>query len=110
MPPSATSSAPIWSAGAGCRATLASAPSTPPPPPHTPRAHAKNAPRRDPPRPIMGPGRWLPRNLGERHIIVNVPAYTAAIVDNGQVIARHKTVGGSTKTPTPQLSATRPEE
>jgi L,D-transpeptidase YcbB len=50
--------------------------------------------------------RWLPRNLGERHIIVNVPAYTAAIVENGEVIARHRTVVGATKTPTPQLSAT----
>jgi len=50
--------------------------------------------------------RWLPRNLGERHIIVNVPAFTAAIVDNGEVIARHRTVVGATGTPTPQLSAT----
>ncbi len=50
--------------------------------------------------------RWLPRNLGERHIIVNVPAYTAAIIENGEVVARHRTVVGATKTPTPQLSAT----
>jgi murein L,D-transpeptidase YcbB/YkuD len=49
--------------------------------------------------------RWLPRDLGPRYVIVNVPAYTVALVENGQVIARHRGVVGSTKTPTPQLSA-----
>jgi murein L,D-transpeptidase YcbB/YkuD len=66
----------------------------------------ENAARRDLIRTNMERWRWLPRNLGERHIIVNVPAYTAAIVENGDVIARHKTVVGALKTPTPQLSAT----
>jgi L,D-transpeptidase YcbB len=50
--------------------------------------------------------RWLPRNLGDRYVLVNVPAYTAAIVENGQVVARHKTIVGTTRTPTPQLMAT----
>ncbi len=49
--------------------------------------------------------RWMPRELGPRHVIVNVPAFTAAIVDDGQVIARHRTVVGARKTPTPQLTA-----
>jgi murein L,D-transpeptidase YcbB/YkuD len=66
----------------------------------------ENAARGDLIRTNMERWRWLPRNLGERHIIVNVPAYTAAIVQNGEVIARHKTVVGALKTPTPQLSAT----
>jgi murein L,D-transpeptidase YcbB/YkuD len=66
----------------------------------------ENASKRDLIRTNMERWRWLPRNLGERHIIVNVPAYTAAIVENGEVIARHKTVVGALKTPTPQLSAT----
>lgn len=66
----------------------------------------ENAAKRDLIRTNMERWRWLPRNLGERHIIVNVPAYTAAIVEDGQVIARHKTVVGALKTPTPQLSAT----
>jgi murein L,D-transpeptidase YcbB/YkuD len=65
-----------------------------------------NAERRDLIRTNMERWRWLPRNLGERHIIVNVPAFTAAIVDNGDVIARHRAVVGATATPTPQLSAT----
>jgi murein L,D-transpeptidase YcbB/YkuD len=50
--------------------------------------------------------RWLPRSLGTRHVLVNVPAFTAALVDEGRVIARHRTVVGARRTPTPQLSAT----
>jgi murein L,D-transpeptidase YcbB/YkuD len=50
--------------------------------------------------------RWLPRDLGERYIIVNVPAYTAALVENGITTSRHRAVAGATKTPTPQLMAT----
>ncbi len=50
--------------------------------------------------------RWLPRDLGERYIIVNVPAFTAALVENGNTISRHVAVAGATKTPTPQLMAT----
>jgi murein L,D-transpeptidase YcbB/YkuD len=49
--------------------------------------------------------RWLPRDLGGRYIIVNVPAYTATLVDNGVAVSRHKAVAGAIKTPTPQLSA-----
>ena len=49
--------------------------------------------------------RWLPRDLGERYIIVNVPAYTAALVENGVTLSRHRAVSGAIKTPTPQLMA-----
>jgi murein L,D-transpeptidase YcbB/YkuD len=49
--------------------------------------------------------RWLPRDLGQRYIIVNVPAYTAALVENGDTISRHHAVAGKISTPTPQLSA-----
>ena len=49
--------------------------------------------------------RWLPRNLSNRYIIVNVPAYTATLVENGAAVSRHKAVAGAIKTPTPQLSA-----
>jgi len=49
--------------------------------------------------------RWLPRDLGSRYVIVNVPAFTVAIVENGQVTARHRGVVGAVKTATPQLSA-----
>ncbi len=50
--------------------------------------------------------RWLPRDLGSRYVIVNVPAFTVALVEDGQVIARHRAVVGAVKTATPQLSAT----
>jgi murein L,D-transpeptidase YcbB/YkuD len=49
--------------------------------------------------------RWLPRDLGDRYIIVNVPAFTAALVENGTTISRHVAVAGAVKTPTPQLMA-----
>jgi murein L,D-transpeptidase YcbB/YkuD len=49
--------------------------------------------------------RWLPRDLGTRYIIANVPAYTATLVENGVAVSRHKAVAGAIKTPTPQLSA-----
>ena len=50
--------------------------------------------------------RWLPRDLGARYVIVNVPAYTVALVEDGRVVARHKAVVGAPKTATPQLAAT----
>jgi murein L,D-transpeptidase YcbB/YkuD len=49
--------------------------------------------------------RWLPRDLGERYIIVNVPAFTAALVEDGTTVSRHVAVAGAVKTPTPQLMA-----
>ena len=50
--------------------------------------------------------RWMPRELGARHVIVNVPAFTAALVQDGRVVARHRAVVGARRTPTPQLNAT----
>lgn len=49
--------------------------------------------------------RWLPRDLGRRYIIVNVPAYTAALVEDGETVSRHHAVAGKISTPTPQISA-----
>jgi L,D-transpeptidase YcbB len=48
--------------------------------------------------------RWLPQDLGERYIIVNVPAYTAALVQKGETVSRHRAVAGKISTPTPQMS------
>ena len=50
--------------------------------------------------------RWLPRDLGQKYVIVNVPAYTVALVESGQTIDRRRAVAGAIKTPTPQLNAT----
>ena len=49
--------------------------------------------------------RWLPRELGSKYIIVNVPAFHATLVENGATRWKQKAIAGATKTPTPQLSA-----
>ncbi|HKR25331.1 MAG TPA: L,D-transpeptidase family protein [Allosphingosinicella sp.] len=67
---------------------------------------AEETARRDLIRANMERWRWLPRTLGPRHVLVNVPAFTAAIIDNGRVTTRHRAVVGARRTPTPQLSAT----
>jgi len=61
--------------------------------------------RRDIIRTNMERWRWMPRNLGPRHVLVNVPAFTAALVEDGRVLARHRAVVGKRTTPTPQLNA-----
>ena len=48
--------------------------------------------------------RWLPRDLGSKYIIVNVPGFHATLVENGVNRWKHKAIAGATKTPTPQLS------
>jgi murein L,D-transpeptidase YcbB/YkuD len=50
--------------------------------------------------------RWLPRDLGQKYVIVNVPAYMVALVEDGQVVARRRAVAGAVKTATPSLHAT----
>jgi murein L,D-transpeptidase YcbB/YkuD len=50
--------------------------------------------------------RWLPRDLGSRYIIVNVPSYYATLVENGATRWKTRAVAGALKTPTPQLMAT----
>ena len=48
--------------------------------------------------------RWMPRNLGERYVVSNVPEYVTRVVHGGTVIATHKAVVGKASTPTPQLN------
>ena len=50
--------------------------------------------------------RWLPRDLGSKYIIVNVPSYYATLVENGATRWKTRAVAGAIKTPTPQLTAT----
>src|SRR5437764_9250915 len=66
---------------------------------------ASDTARRDLIRTNMERWRWMPRTLGARHVLVNVPAFTAALVDNGHVTTRHRAVVGAVRTPTPQLNA-----
>ena len=48
--------------------------------------------------------RWLPRDLGSRYIIVNVPGQHATLVENSVTRWKHRAIAGAVKTPTPQLS------
>lgn len=68
-------------------------------------ANAKDQATRDKVRANLDRWRWLPRDLGRRYVIVNVPAFTVALVEDGRVIARHKVVVGKPATATPQLNA-----
>ncbi len=48
--------------------------------------------------------RWMPRDLGKRYIVSNVPEYLTRVVHSGKIIATHKAVVGKASTPTPQLN------
>jgi murein L,D-transpeptidase YcbB/YkuD len=48
--------------------------------------------------------RWMPRDLGARYIVSNVPEYLTRVVHSGKIIATHKAVVGKASTPTPQLN------
>ena len=45
--------------------------------------------------------RWLPRNLGERYILVNIPEARLEVWDHGDVPITMRTVVGKQDTPTP---------
>ena len=49
--------------------------------------------------------RWLPRDLGEKYIIVNVPGFHATLVENGVNRWKQRAIAGKLSTPTPELSA-----
>ena len=49
--------------------------------------------------------RWLPRELGQKYVIVNVPGFHATLVENGVNRWKQRAIAGATRTPTPQLSA-----
>ena len=48
--------------------------------------------------------RWLPRDLGDRHIIVNIPEYRLEVWDRGRVPLAMRVVVGKKDTPTPIFS------
>jgi murein L,D-transpeptidase YcbB/YkuD len=49
--------------------------------------------------------RWLPRDLGEKYIIVNVPSFHATLVQDGSTRWKERAIAGKLSTPTPQLNA-----
>jgi murein L,D-transpeptidase YcbB/YkuD len=48
--------------------------------------------------------RWLPRDLGATHILVNVPEYRLRLTVDGEVVRSHRVIVGARGTPTPQFS------
>ena len=74
--------------------------------------NAINGPRRERARDIdvilanMERWRWLPRELGKAHVVLNIPDYTLRVYHDGAEIWRTRVVVGSTKNPTPILTET----
>ena len=50
--------------------------------------------------------RWLNKERGERHVLVNIPDFTAKIIDNGEITFQTRSVVGAAKDdrPTPEFS------
>lgn len=50
--------------------------------------------------------RWLPADLGERHVIVNVPDYRLKAIENGRVVEDMRVIVGTRVRRTPIFSST----
>ncbi len=48
--------------------------------------------------------RWMPRELGDKYIFINVPSYNVTLVDHGQKTFDERVIVGETKTQTPIFS------
>jgi murein L,D-transpeptidase YcbB/YkuD len=48
--------------------------------------------------------RWLPTDMGERYVAVNVPEFKLRLVDDGQVVHEARVIVGKPETPTPIFS------
>jgi len=48
--------------------------------------------------------RWAPRDLGERHVLVNVPTYTMQVVEGEKPVLAMRVIVGAPDTPTPLFS------
>ncbi|MGH6797284.1 MAG: L,D-transpeptidase family protein, partial [Roseiarcus sp.] len=48
--------------------------------------------------------RWMPRDLGDSHIEVNIPDFEVAVIDHGEVVQRNRVIVGKEETPTPVFS------
>jgi murein L,D-transpeptidase YcbB/YkuD len=66
---------------------------------------AEDTAERDRIRLNMDRWRWLPRDLGDKYIIVNVPSFHATLVENGATRWKERAIAGKLSTPTPQLMA-----
>ena len=48
--------------------------------------------------------RWMPRELGERHILINVPSYEMQVVEGDRPVLAMRVIVGAPDTPTPLFS------
>ena len=48
--------------------------------------------------------RWMPRDMGESRIEVNIPDFEVSVIEDGEVVSRHRVVVGKEQTPTPIFS------
>ena len=48
--------------------------------------------------------RWLPDELGRRHLVVNIPDYRLRLVEEGQTVLQMRVVVGKKQNPTPVFS------
>lgn len=48
--------------------------------------------------------RWMPRDLGASHVLVNVPSFSLKLVKNGRTVEERPVIVGKRSTPTPQFS------
>ncbi len=49
--------------------------------------------------------RWLPADLGDRHVLVNVPGFSVAVREPAGVVSRHRAIVGRTTRSTPTFSS-----
>jgi murein L,D-transpeptidase YcbB/YkuD len=49
--------------------------------------------------------RWMPRALGDRHLMVNIPEYRLRLMADGREVRSHRVIVGKRQTATPQFSA-----
>jgi L,D-transpeptidase YcbB len=49
--------------------------------------------------------RWLPRSLGDKHVIANVPEYMLRVMKNGRIVSSYPVIVGKLATQTPNLMA-----
>jgi murein L,D-transpeptidase YcbB/YkuD len=48
--------------------------------------------------------RWVPSDLGERHVLVNVPSYQMQVIEGGTPVLAMRVIVGAPETPTPLFS------
>jgi murein L,D-transpeptidase YcbB/YkuD len=48
--------------------------------------------------------RWAPRDLGERHILINVPSYQMQVIEGEEPVLAMRVIVGAPETPTPLFS------